>query len=71
MAEDLDEPAVARRARVGYDEPVRRLFLGAHAAQSDFNHVRAFMCVWESSETFRRGSCGMRRFLPPPICFII
>ncbi len=39
VSENFDEPAVARRARVGDDETIRRLFLGAHAAQSDSYHA--------------------------------
>ena len=43
VTENLDEAAVARRARVGHDESIRRLFLRAHAAQSNSYHTFVYL----------------------------
>jgi hypothetical protein len=39
VAEDLDEPAVARIARIGGHDVEERALLGATARQSDHDHL--------------------------------
>src|SRR5690606_5528864 len=59
-ADRLDKAPVTRRARVGDDDAVMRLMLGAHASESDLQHssgvpspvVTSFICnFWSNAHT--------------------
>jgi hypothetical protein len=39
MPKNLDEPPIPRRLGIRHNKSIRRLFLGAHAPQSDLNHT--------------------------------
>src|SRR5207302_2925049 len=61
-ADDLDELAVARRARIGGDDAVDRVLLRADPRQSQFHcHLATFSlssCVWTSTCVLRSGAAG-------------